>query len=62
MNIEIEKIIKLQTIRDIEIALLKAQQEGYIIPELVYEIITKVEKSYELPPEVINEQKDNEQN
>ena len=56
MDKQIRDLTRLNTIRDIELALMKSQNEGMIIPEIVYEVIKEVEASYnELPPEVINE-------
>lgn len=55
MNNEIRNLIRLNTIRDIELALLQQKEKGMIIPEVVFETIREVEASYELPPEVINE-------
>lgn len=43
MDNEIKRLIKLSTIRDIEIALLKAKESGQIIPDTVFEIIKSVE-------------------
>ena len=44
---ENQNLIQLNTIRDIEIALLKSKEDGQIIPDVVFEIITNIEKSYE---------------
>ena len=55
MNNTIDLLIKKTTIRDVEIALLDAKLKGFIIPEKVFEILKKVENSYALPNEVINE-------
>ncbi len=43
MNNEIENLIQLNTIRDIEIALLKSKSTGTIIPDEVFDIIKEVE-------------------
>ena len=55
MNKEIENLIKKIAVRDILIELNNAKLEGLIIPEVVFEIIKKVEASYELDPVQINE-------
>jgi hypothetical protein len=57
MNKGIELLIKITTIKDIEIALLDAELAGETIPKLVYEIIRKVQASYkqDLDPVIINE-------
>jgi len=47
MDKEIEQLIRLNVIRDIEIALLKEKRNGSIIPTIVFETITSVEKTYE---------------
>ena len=41
-----EKLIQLNTLRDIEIELVKAQIDGIIIPDEVFAILKKVEDSY----------------
>ena len=57
MNKGIELLIKIITIKDIEMALLDAELAGETIPKLVYEIIRKVQASYkqDLDPVIINE-------
>ena len=55
MNNQIENLIKKSTIRYIQIALMDAKLEGIIIPDVVFEIIQKVEDSLDLDPVVINE-------
>lgn len=47
MNKEIETLIKKITIRDVQIALLNAQEGRMIIPDEVFRIIEQVEKNYE---------------
>jgi hypothetical protein len=53
-----DKFIRLETLREVEIAFHGAKQEGFIIPAVVFEIleVLKKEPYQELPPEVINEQ------
>lgn len=46
MTNEIENIIKISTIRDVQIKLKKAELGGAIIPELVYELIEEVEADF----------------
>ena len=43
---KIEKLIQKNTLRDVELELKKAQLNGAIIPDLVYEIVHEVEDSY----------------
>jgi chromosome condensin MukBEF complex kleisin-like MukF subunit len=52
-----DKFVRLETLRDVEIALLDAQLDGKIIPEIVFEILKNVEdREYPtLPSEVVNE-------
>ena len=52
-----DKFVRLETLRDVDIALQDAQLAGQIIPEVVFEILKKLEDMpyQELPPEVINE-------
>ena len=52
-----DKTIRLETIRDIELALKDAQQDGFIIPDIVFNVIENVkDRPYpDLPGEVINE-------
>lgn len=45
MEEEIERLIKISTLRDVEIALLKAKESGQIIPDTVFEIIQEVENN-----------------
>ena len=44
MDEEIKNLVRISTIRDVEIALLKAKQGGQIIPDIVLEIIRDIEK------------------
>lgn len=46
MDKEIEKLIKITTLRDIETKLLEAKLENYIIPDLVFEILKNLEDNY----------------
>lgn len=39
-------LIKISTLRDVQIKLKEAQLEGFVIPELVFEIIKNLEESY----------------
>lgn len=47
MTEDIEKLCKKTAIKDVEIALHQASIAGSIIPEVVFEIISEVEKTYE---------------
>ena len=46
-EVEIEKLTKLNVLRDIELALLKSQNSGMIISDEVFNVIKEVEKTYE---------------
>ena len=46
MNEEIEHLIKISTLRDVQVKLKEAQLEGFVIPENVFEIIKNLEESY----------------
>ena len=43
---EIEKLIKLSTLRDVQIKLREAQLDSFIIPDMVFEIIKDLEDEY----------------
>ena len=43
-----ENLIKKVALRDVEIALKESLREGFIIPDLVFEILKEVEKTYEV--------------
>lgn len=46
MDKKIELLIKLNTLRDVELKLLEAKTEYFVIPDLVFEILKEVEESY----------------
>lgn len=46
MNKNITKLIQLNTLRDIEIKLLKLKQEGQIVTDNVFESISELEEEY----------------
>ena len=62
MNKEIENLIQKKTLRDVEIKLKEAQIEGFIIPDLVFEIISQVEDSYGKVEDTFTSEKDEETN
>mgnify|MGYP003704006879 CR=1 FL=1 len=47
MNKELELIIKKIVLRDVEIKLKEARLEGYVIPDMIYNILKEIEISYE---------------
>ena len=47
MTNEIEKLIKISTLRDVEIKFKEAQLKGFIIPDLAYELLKELEDSYQ---------------
>ena len=55
MTEEIEKLIKISTLRDVEIKLKEAQLEGLVIPEIVFEVIKEVEKELALEKERLDD-------
>lgn len=46
MTDEIEHLIKISTLRDVQVKLKEAQLDGFVIPELVFEIIKNLEDKY----------------
>lgn len=46
MNKEIEILVKINTLRDMEIKFREAMLKGFIIPELVFEIMRDLEANY----------------
>ena len=46
MTNEIEHLIKISTLRDVQVKLKEAQLEDMIIPQIVFEIIKNLEESY----------------
>lgn len=48
MNEKIEHLIRLNTIRDLEIKLLEEEEQGGIVSANIYSIIKDLEKTYEI--------------
>jgi hypothetical protein len=46
MDKEIEMLIKINTLRDVEIKFREALLKGFIIPELVFEVMKDLEAGY----------------
>lgn len=46
MTQEIERLIKVSTLRDVEITLRQMQLEGQIVPDNVFEALKQLEKEY----------------
>jgi hypothetical protein len=46
MTNEIERLIKISTLRDIQLELIKAQIDKMVIPEIVFEIVKNLEEKY----------------
>lgn len=47
MNLELERLIKISTLRDVEIKLRQAQLENFIVPDNIFELLKEVEKTYD---------------
>lgn len=46
MEKELQRLVQLNTLRDLEIKLKEAKLENYIIPDLIFEIMKDLEDSY----------------
>lgn len=46
MNKEIEKLIKINVLRDIEIMFMEKRGEGFIIPDICFELLKELESKY----------------
>jgi hypothetical protein len=46
MTKKLEWLIKISTLRDVQLKLVEAQLENIIIPEVIYEIIKNLEDNY----------------
>jgi len=65
MTKEIEKLIRLTTLRDVELQLLKDRQDGYIVPDSVIEVLRDLEIEYtkkELQDPFLDEKGNDEKN
>ena len=47
MDKEIERLIKISTLRDVQIKLLDAKRDGQIIPAVCFDIISDLEDLYD---------------
>jgi len=48
MDKQIKRLVQISTLRDVQIKLLEAKQDGFIIPQIVFEIVRDLEDSYDL--------------